>query len=138
MDEVTGLLESELAALFTQDAVVDCPVLPGASAEERPDEYVSIVAVDSEYRAARAYIVEVEFRCVVPLDEPLAASRCKGRLRKVTDYLSGPRLSIAGAIGSGAATLELSGFVMRAIKREFGERSCAEIVRVRFGVSAIS
>ncbi len=138
MDEVTGLLESELAALFTQDAVVDCPVLPGASAEERPDEYVSIVAVESEYRAARAYIVEVEFRSVVPLDELDAMARCSRRLRQITDYLAGPSLRGSGVAGVGPVTLALAGFVMRSLSSQAGERSRAEIARVRFGVSVAS
>ena len=138
MDEVMGLLESELAALFTQDAVVDCPVLPGASAEERPDEYVSIVAVESEYRAARSYIVEAEFRCVVPLDDAGALGRAKQRLRQVTDFLAGNALRQSGQAGAGPVTLALAGFVMRSLSSQTGERSRAEIARVRFGVSASS
>jgi hypothetical protein len=138
MDEVTGLLESELAALFTQDAVVDCDVLPGAAVGERPDEYVSIVAVESEYRAMRSYIVEVEFRCVVPLDDAGALGRAKQRLRQVTDFLAGNALRQSGQTGPGPVTLALAGFVMRSLSSQTGERSRAEIARVRFGVSVVS
>jgi plasmid stabilization system protein ParE len=135
MDEVTGLLESELAALFTQDNVVDCDVLPGAAVGERPDEYVSIVAVESEYRAGRAYIVEMEFRSVVPLDNPDAMARCSRRLRQVTDYLAGPRLGNGAILGVGSVTLNIAFYVMRSISSISGERSRAEVARVRFGAS---
>jgi hypothetical protein len=136
MDEVTGLLETELASLLVFHAVVDCPVLPGAATGERPDEYVSIVAVESEYRAGRAYIVEVEFRSVVPLDDEGALASAKRRLRQITDFLAGSTLSSGTIIGVGPVTLGLSGFVMRSLSSQTGERSRAEIARVRFGVSA--
>jgi hypothetical protein len=136
MDEVTGLLETELASLFVLHAVVDCPVLPGAATGERPDEYVSIVSVESEYRAGRAYIVEMEFRSVVPLDDVGALASAKRRLRQVTDYLAGDTLRQIGLIGIGPVTLGLSGFVMRSLSSQTGERSRAEVARVRFGVVA--
>lgn len=134
MDEVTGLLETELAALLA--SVVDCPALPGAATGERPDEYVSIVAVESEYRIARTYIVEVEFRAVVPLDDPGALARAKQRLRQVTDFLAGNAL-LQDVIGAGAQTLNLHFHIPRKLTSQTGERSRAEIVRVRFGVSAV-
>ena len=132
-----GLLESELAAIFVAEGVVDCAVLPGAAAEERPDEYLSIVSVESEYRVGSAYIVEVEFRSVVPLDDLGAGGRAKSRLRAVTDFLAGPTLRGEGLVGDGEVTLDLSGFVMRSLSSQTGERSRAEIARVRFGVAAI-
>ena len=137
MDEVTGLLETELAALLEGEGVVNCPVLPGAATGERPDEYVSIVAVDSEYRIARAYIVEVEFRAVVPLDDPGALARAKQRLRQVTDFLAGDTLRQEGPIGAGPVTLALSFHIPRKLFSQTGERSRAEIARVRFGASAV-
>lgn len=132
-----GLLENELTALFLANNVVDCPVLPGGGVEERPDEYLSIVAVESEYRAGSAYIVEVEFRSVVPLDDAGAAGRAASRLRAVTDFFAGNALRAAGVVGSGEVTLALSGFVMRSISNKVGERSRADIARVRFGVAAM-
>lgn len=132
-----GLLETELAAIFVAEGVVDCAVLPGAAVEERPDEYLSIVSVESEYRAGGAYIVEVEFRSVVPLDDLGAGVRAKSRLRAVTDFFAGPTLRGEGLVGDGEATLDLSGFVMRGLSSQVGERSRAEIARVRFGVAAI-
>lgn len=137
MDEVTGLLETELAALLEGEGVVNCPVLPGAATGERPDEYVSIVAVESEYRFARAYIVEVEFRAVVPLDDPGALARAKQRLRQVTDFLAGDTLRQEGTIGEGPIVLRIHGFIMRSLSNQTGERSRAEIARARFGVSAV-
>lgn len=137
MDEVMGLLESELTALFVANGVVDCAVLPGGATEERPDEYLSIVAVESEYRAGSAYIVEAEFRSVVPLDDAGAAARATARLRAVTDFFAGNVLRGDGVLGSGEVTLALSGFVMRSISNKVGERSRAEIARVRFGVAAM-
>jgi hypothetical protein len=134
MDEVNGLLESELAALFTREAIVDCPVLPGASAEERPDEYVSIVAVESEYRAGNAWIVEVEFRSVAPLDDAGALQRQKLRLRSVVDFIN-PAVSPVRSYNSG--TLMIHGLILRAISSQVGERSRAEIARIRFGATAI-
>jgi hypothetical protein len=135
MDEVMGLLETELAALL--GVVVDCPVLPGAATGERPDEYVSIVAVDSEYRIERTYVVEAEFRAVVPLDDEGALARAKRRLRQVTDFLAGGTLRQAGTIGSGPVTLAFSFHIPRKLASQAGERSRAEIVRVRFGISAV-
>lgn len=135
MDEVTGLLETELAALL--GAVVDCPVLPGAATGERPDEYVSIVAVESEYRAGRAYIVEMEFRSVIPLDDEGALARAKQRLRQITDFLAGGALRQEGTIGEGLVTLVLSFHIPRKLASQTGERSRAEIVRVRFGVAVV-
>ncbi len=137
MDEVMGLLEGELAALFVANGVVDCAVLTAGDVEERPDEYLSIVAVESEYRAGSAYIVEVEFRSVVPLDDAGAHTRATSRLRAVTDFFAGNALRSAGVVGSGEVTLALSGFVMRSISSQVGERSRAEIARVRFGVAAM-
>jgi hypothetical protein len=113
MDEVMGLLEGELAALFVANGVVDCAVLTAGDVEERPDEYLSIVAVESEYRAGTS------------------------RLRAVTDFFAGNALRSAGVVGSGEVTLALSGFVMRSISSQVGERSRAEIARVRFGVAAM-
>jgi hypothetical protein len=137
MDEVNGLLESELAAILTQEGVVDCPVLPGAATGERPDEYVSIVAVESEYRAGRTYIVEMEFRSVVPLDDEGALASAKRRLRQITDFLAGGTLHQSGTIGTGSVTLALSFHIPRSISSQTGERSRAETVRVRFGVRAV-
>ncbi len=136
MDEVMGLLESELAALFIANSVVDCAVLPGAAVDERPDEYLSIVAVESEYRAGRAYIVEVEFRSVVPLDDTGALTRAKQRLRQTTDFLAGSAFGGSGLIGSGSVTLTLSFLIPRSLSSQTGERSRAEIARLRFGVTA--
>jgi hypothetical protein len=133
MDEVTGLLESELAALFTQESVVDCAVLPGGATEERPDEYLSIVAVDSEYRVGNSWIVEVEFRCVVPLDDVGAAHRQKIRLRSVVDFINDPNSPVRTYQSS---TLAIYGLVLRKLISQIGERSRAEIVRVRFGAAA--
>lgn len=137
MDEVMGLLENELTDLFVANSVVDCPVLPGGGIEERPDEYLSIVAVESEYRAESAYIVEAEFRSVAPLDDAGASARATARLRAVTDFFAGNTLREPGVVGSGEVTLFISGFVMRSISNKVGERSRAEIARVRFGVAAM-
>ena len=130
MDEVTGLLESEMAALLVEHGVVGCAVLPGAATGERPDEYVSVVAVESDYRARNAYVVEVEFRCVVPLDDAGALERQKRRLRAVVDFINAPS---SPARTHSRSNLVVSGLVMRRISRELGERSSAEIARVRFG-----
>lgn len=134
MDEVMGLLEDELAALFLANHVVDCPVLPGGAIEERPDEYLSIVAVDSEYRVGNSWIVEVEFRSVVPLDDVGADHRQKIRLRSVVDFINAPNSPVRTYQSS---TLAIYGLVLRKLSNQIGERSRAEIVRVRFGAAAV-
>jgi hypothetical protein len=52
--------------------------------------------------------------------------------------LAGPSLRGSGVAGVGPVTLALAGFVMRSLSSQVGERSRAEIARVRFGVSVAS
>ena len=130
MDEVMGLLETELSALLTINNVVDCPVLPGAATGDRPDEYVSAVSVESEYRAGNAYIVEMEFRSVLPLDDAGALARAKRRLRAVVDFVqSDACFSRTGAFWFGR-------LVLRNLFSQVGERSRAECVRARFAAES--
>ena len=133
MDEVNGCLETEIAAKLIADNVVDCPVLPGASAGDRPDEYVSVVALSAEYRAGNTYLVEMEFRSVVPLDDAGALQRQKLRFRNVVDYINAPTSPIRSY---SSATLEINGLVMRGLSSKTGERSRAEIAQIRFGATA--
>jgi len=134
MDEVNGCLETEIAAKLIADNVVDCPVLPGASAGDRPDEYVSVVALSAEYRAGDAYIVEMEFRSVVPLDDVGALQRQKLRFRNVVDYINAPTSALRTY---SSPTLIIHGLVMRELSSKTGERSRAEIAGIRFGATAI-
>lgn len=135
MDEVTGRLETELVSLFLDHDVVDCEVLPGANdAIPRPDEYVSVVAVEAEYRAGHAWLVEVEIRSVVPVDDLDATARQKGRLRAVMDFLQAPDSPVRGYRSD---TLLLHGHVPRRLFQKSAERSRAEIAHVRFGATAL-
>lgn len=135
MDEITGLVETELVSLFLDHDVVDCDVLPGVNdAVPRPDEYVSVVAVDAEYRAGRSWVVEVEFRSVVAVDDLDATSRQKARLRAVMDFLLA---ATSPARGYCSETLMLNGYVPRRISSKTGDRRRAEIALVRFGATAV-
>lgn len=134
MDEVTGLIESEIVDLMLRDNVVDCDVVPGASADLRADEYVSVVALEAEYRAANTYVVEVEFRVVVPIDEADSIARQKDRFRLVVDWVQAPTTPL---LGYSSSVLHLRGHIMRRLYSKIGERSRAEIMHVRFGATAI-
>jgi hypothetical protein len=134
MDEVLGALETEIAALFIADNVVDCPVLEGGATGDRPDEYVSVVSMEAEYRAGNAYLVEMEFRSVVPLDDIGAVHRQKLRFRQMVDYINAPASPLRAYE---SPTLMIHGLVMRTLSSKTGERSRAEIARVRFGASAL-
>jgi hypothetical protein len=133
MDEVLGALESEITALFVADNVVDCPVLEGGATEDRPDEYVSVVGLEAEYRAGNAYLVEMEFRSVIPLDDTGATQRQKLRFRQMVDYINAPTSPLRTYC---SPTLMIHGLVMRGLSSKQGERSRAEIARVRFGATA--
>jgi hypothetical protein len=133
MDEVLGTLEEEIAALFVADNVVDCAVLEGGATGDRPDEYVSVVGMEAEYRAGNAYLVEMEFRSVVPLDDAGAAQRQKLRFRQMVDYINAPTSPLRTY---NSPTLMIHGLVMRGLSSKNGERSRAEIARVRFGATA--
>ena len=135
MDEVTGVIESEIVRLLLDGAVVDCDVLPGrAEPQERADEYVSVVALEAEYRAGSAYLVEVEFRVVVPIDDVDAIVRQKERLRQIVDWV---QCETSPLRGFESAVLRLHGHIMRRLLSKTGERSRAEIAQVRFGASAV-
>lgn len=66
MKSLLPLLESELAASLQASGLLSVPVLPGQGDGARPDEYVSVVAVDSEHRGS-AHLVTLEFRIVGPV-----------------------------------------------------------------------
>lgn len=136
MDEVTGVIESEIVRLLLDGAVVDCDVLPGrAEPQERADEYVSVVAIEAEYRAGNTYLVEVEFRVVVPVDDTDAIVRQKERLRQIVDWVQDAASPLRGFEN---AALRLHGHIMRRLFSKVGERSRAEIAHVRFGATALS
>lgn len=67
MKDVRAALETELTALLTSAAILDCPVLPGASDVPAPDRYVRVVATGAEPRGS-ASLVTVEYRIVAPID----------------------------------------------------------------------
>ena len=135
MDEVTGRLENELVSLLLDHDVVDCDVLAGSNdAAPRPDEYLSVVAVEAEYRAGHAWLVEVEMRSVVAVDDLDATARQKARLRAVMDFFQ--RVD-SPARGYASGTLLLHGYVPRRLFSKVGERSRAEIAHWRFGASAV-
>jgi hypothetical protein len=135
MDEVTGVIESEIVRLLLDGAVVDCDVLPGrAEPQERADEYVSVVAIEAEYRAGNTYLVEVEFRVVVPVDDTDAIVRQKERLRQIVDWVQDAASPLRGFEN---AALRLHGHIMRRLFSKVGERSRAEIAHVRFGATAV-
>jgi hypothetical protein len=135
MDEVTGVIESEIVRLLLDGAVVDCDVLPGrAEPQERADEYVSVVALEAEYRAGNTYLVELEFRVVVPVDETDAIVRQKERLRQVVDWV---QCEDSPLRGFESEALRLHGHIMRRLFSKVGERSRAEIAHVRFGATAL-
>jgi hypothetical protein len=75
---------------------------------------------------------------VVPLDASGALARAKQRLRQITDFLAGDTLRQQGTIGAEPVTLALSFHIPRSISSQTGERSRAEIARVRFGVAVAS
>jgi hypothetical protein len=135
MDEVTGVIESEIVRLLLDGAVVDCDVLPGrAEPQERADEYVSVVAIEAEYRAGNTYLVEVEFRVVVPVDDTDAIVRQKERLRQIVDWVQCAESPLRGFQSE---ALRLHGHIMRRLFSKVGERSRAEIAHVRFGATAL-
>jgi hypothetical protein len=135
MDEVTGVIESEIVRLLLDGAVVDCDVLPGrAEPQERADEYVSVVALEAEYRAGNTYLVELEFRVVVPVDDTDAIVRQKERLRQVVDWVQCVDSPLRGFESE---ALRLHGYIMRRLFSKVGERSRAEIAHVRFGATAL-
>jgi hypothetical protein len=135
MDEVTGVIESEIVRLLLDGAVVDCDVLLGrAEPQERADEYVSVVAIEAEYRAGNTYLVEVEFRVVVPVDDTDAIVRQKERLRQIVDWVQDAASPLRGFEN---AALRLHGHIMRRLFSKVGERSRAEIAHVRFGATAV-
>jgi hypothetical protein len=135
MDEVTGVIESEIVRLLLDGAVVDCDVLPGrAEPQERADEYVSVVALEAEYRAGNTYLVELEFRVVVPVDDTDAIVRQKERLRQIVDWV---QCADSPLRGFESEMLHLHGHIMRRLFSKVGERSRAEIAHVRFGATAL-
>lgn len=135
MDEVTGVIEVEIVRLLLDGAVVDCDVLPGrAEPQERADEYVSVVALEAEYRAGNTYLVEVEFRIVVPVDDVDAIVRQKERLRQIVDWVQAEASPLREFEN---AALRLHGHIMRRLFSKVGERSRAEIAHVRFGATAM-
>jgi len=134
MDEVSGLLERDLTAVLKP--LVDCVVLPGAAngSESRPDEYISVVAGDAEIRGGGVYLVEMDVRVVVPVDDPAVAERARVRVRAVADYLDAADCPFRSHESD---DLRVHGYRVTGLHRETGTRSRAEIISLVVGAGAL-
>ena len=138
--EVRTLLETEIPPLLVaglgNGPIVDCPVLSGRALDntERPDQYVVLVAGDAKERGGVVFLVEMEFKAVVPLDDPDARTVATRRLRAISDWLEDTDCPLLGYCSD---TLKIHGFSTGGVTDEDGARSYAEILTVTFGAMAL-
>ena len=126
-----------VAALFKlQDVTAHLPggfcdvVRPASPASDR---YMVLVAGHAEERGGVVFLVEVEFKAVVPLDDPDARTVATRRLRAISDWLEDTDCPLHGYCSD---TLKIHGFSTGGVTDEDGARSYAEILTVTFGAMA--
>lgn len=132
--EVRSLLETEISALLS--SVVDCPVLPGRALNnaERPDHYVTVVAEDGDERGGAVFLVPVDIKIVVPLDEDGSRLLSNQRHRRISDWLYDDACPLRGFTND---RLKVHGFNLEGFSDEDGSRSYAEIISLVCGAMAL-
>lgn len=137
MNEVRGLLEEALAEKIAGQlaaAQVECPVVRGEAEGERPDQFVAVVAGTADARGVGAYLVQLEIRVVVPVDDGVLSAQAHARLRAICDYLNDPACDFRSLQTD---KLVVSGYYLSALDSQKGTRSRAEIVKMKVGAAAI-
>ena len=99
------------------------------------DRYMVLVAGHAEERGGVVFLVEVEFKAVVPLDDPDARTVATRRLRAISDWLEDTDCPLHGYCSD---TLKIHGFSTGGVTDEDGARSYAEILTVTRGDGPVS
>lgn len=133
MKSLLPLLESELASQLASAGVVTVPVLPGQGDGSRPDEYVSIVAVEAEHRGS-AHLVTVEVRVVGPV---FAASvqTLSERQQAVYEWAIAEESPLKSYCGNG---LTIFGHSPANISSQVKDAQRAEVMEFKVGAMAAS
>ena len=131
MDEVRGLLDMALAHCLS--GVAGCAVVTGDAEGERPDQYVSVVSQEAEARGVGVYLVDVEVRVVVPVDDPAVVLTASQRLRNICDYLDSANCPFRAYNDQG---IRVFGYRLTSMDNKVGTRSRADIITMKVGAKA--
>jgi hypothetical protein len=135
MNDIRHSVEKELADLLGL-VVDDVAVLPGRASDDRPPEYVCVIAEKSEAKDSNglAFLVDVSVISVVPADDGDATERSKRRFRQVCDFFRAPGCLFASAFDD----ITVHGFCVLGQEDATKERSHGDILKLRAGVSVAS
>lgn len=125
---VIPALEIELAAQLDAAGVVNVPVVPGQGDGTRPDEYVSVVAEDAEYRGS-AHLCTLQFRIVGPVFSA-SASTLQARLGAVYTWATGEESPLKGYSNNG---LQIFGASPATLSSEVKDSQRAEVIEFKVG-----
>lgn len=133
MKGVLPLIELEIASQLTAAGIVHVPVLPGQSDSPRPDEYVSIVAMEAEQRGS-AQLCTVQIRVVGPTYSA-SADTLQERLDVVYRWATGSESPLNSYNENG---LRIFGSSFPNFTSEIKESQRAEIMEIKVGAAAVS
>lgn len=135
MNDIRHAVEVELVDLLAV-VVGDVAVLPGRASQERPPEYVCVIAEKSESKDSNgiAFLVEVSVISVVPADDDDATWRSKARFKRICDFFRAPGCLFASAFDD----ITVHGFCVVGQEDATKERSHGDILKLRAGVTAAS
>jgi hypothetical protein len=125
---VLPALEIELSAALNAAEILDVPVVPGQGDGTRPDEYVSIVAIDGEHRGA-AHLCNVEFRIVGPVFSA-STSTLQERLGIVYQWATSDESPLRSYSNNG---LQIFGHSPANLSSDVKDNQRAEIIEFKVG-----
>ena len=125
---IVPALEIEVASALDAAGVVGVPILPGQGDGTRPDEYVSVVVEDAEYRGS-AHLCTLQFRIVGPVFSA-STTTLQSRLGAVYTWATGESSPLKGYANNG---LQIFGSSPANLTSEVKNNQRAEIIEFQVG-----